>query len=114
MDEDPVLRSSRREALIAGGVFVLGLCYVVGMSLWLGYDQSQPVTFVWGFPRWVFLAVVVPWVGSLVISVIFAYGIMQDEDLGAESEAPDALTEPDRFSKGPMDQEPALGNDADA
>lgn len=89
MYDDPVLRSSRREALFAGGFFVVALAYVVGMSLWLGYDQAEPVVFVLGFPRWVFWGVVVPWVGCLVVSTVFAYAIMKDEDLGAETDAPD-------------------------
>ena len=89
--EDPVLRSSRREAIV---VFVTWLCamtYTVTYCYHYGYGQSlDDLKFVFGIPDWVFWGIVVPWGVCSIVAYWFSYRFMQDEDLGKELEESDA------------------------
>lgn len=80
---DPVHASASREVIVVGAIWVAAATATVGVSGWLGYGRDpQSLTFVLGFPDWVFWGVVVPWFGSLAASLTFALFIMTDEDLG--------------------------------
>jgi hypothetical protein len=83
--EDPVLRSSRREALLVFLVWALALTYTVTYCYRNGYDRD-PATlcYIWGFPDWVFWGILAPWFGCLLFSYLFGYFIMKDADLGTE------------------------------
>lgn len=82
-DEDRLLKNSRREALVVLAAFVVCLAYTVTYCKLYGYGRPiEELTFVWGFPDWVFWGIVVPWTASLVFSIWFAFGYMQDEHLG--------------------------------
>jgi uncharacterized membrane protein YhdT len=83
--EDPVLRSSRREAIIVAINFVAAIGFTIGYCRLHGYySGKEGIQFVYGFPSWVFWGVIVPWLVCVVFSFIFAALIMRDEDLGED------------------------------
>lgn len=92
---DPLVSSSRREALFAVAVWFAATAYTVGYCAAFGYEQPiSELTFVWGFPSWVFWGIVAPWTASTVVSIWFAARSMRDDPLGADaSEASDGLAE---------------------
>ena len=82
---DPVLVSSRREALVIGVLFVVAMTYTVTVCAVMGYNRD-PATlkFVLGFPDWIFWGIVLPWAVCVVASLILGSIFMKDEDLGEE------------------------------
>ena len=61
-NEDPVVATGRREAVVVLTLFLIALTYTVGYCAWQGYKRSlDELTFVFGFPDWVFWGVVLPW-----------------------------------------------------
>jgi hypothetical protein len=85
--EDPVLRSGRREALVALVIWLTAMAYTVTYGQLYGYGRTvEDLTFVFGFPDWIFWGVVVPWATCLVVSWWFAYVFMTDESLGEDHE----------------------------
>ena len=44
------------------------------------------------FPDWVFWGIIVPWLACFVFGGIFAFGWMQDADLGEELEEDDGFS----------------------
>ena len=83
--EDPVLVSNRREALVVLAVWLTAMTYSVGYCAWFGYGRTTAdLTYVFGFPDWIFWGVVVPWVASAAISFLVATFVMRDEDLGVD------------------------------
>jgi hypothetical protein len=88
--EDPVVSTARREALLVLGVFVAALIYTVGYCYLRGYDRApESLTFVVGFPDWVFWGILAPWSVCLTFSFWFGRTFMRDTDLGASSDAGD-------------------------
>lgn len=80
--EDPLLKSARREMLAAFAVWLLALLYTMGVCLTWGYHRDpQTLTYVLGFPDWVFWGIIVPWGTCTLISGWFAFGFMTDESL---------------------------------
>ncbi|MDA0831882.1 MAG: DUF997 family protein [Planctomycetota bacterium] len=85
--DDPVLVSSRREASIVLIVFLISLVWTVLASNYLGYDRKkEDLEYVFGFPDWIFWAIIVPWGSCIVFSFIFGAFFVRDEDLGQELE----------------------------
>ncbi|MGE3314496.1 MAG: DUF997 family protein [Planctomycetaceae bacterium] len=83
--EDPVLTSSRREAIIVAVNFVIAISYTIGYCALYAYKgTAADLKFVLGFPEWVFWGVIVPWGACVLFSTIFASLIMRDEDLGED------------------------------
>lgn len=83
--EDPVVRSSRREAIITGITFLAALAWTVGYCGMYGYGRKvADLKFVFGLPDWIFWGVVFPWSVCIIFSIIFGAFVMGDEDLGAE------------------------------
>ncbi|WLD09994.1 DUF997 family protein [Planctellipticum variicoloris] len=81
--EDPVLTSSRREMLVAFGIWLTATVYSLSYCGLYGYNRDPAsLKFVFGFPDWIFWGVVFPWGLCTVASGIFAFGFMRDEDLG--------------------------------
>jgi hypothetical protein len=90
--EDPLLRSARREAYVAFGLWVAALVYSVTYCGLRGYGRTaDDLTFVFGFPDWVFWGIVLPWCLCTALSIAFAYGFMTDEPL--EEDPPEVLAE---------------------
>ena len=85
--EDPVLTSSRREALIVFAIFLVAITYTVSYCSGHAYNRTaEDLTYVLGFPDWVFWGIVVPWLACVAISIFFGARFMRDEDLGQEPE----------------------------
>lgn len=80
--ELPLLRSARREALAAFGIWLVATVYSVGYCYLYGYNRSpESLTFVLGFPDWVFWGIIVPWGVCTIGATIFAFWFMTDEEL---------------------------------
>lgn len=89
--EDPVLRSSRREALFVLLMWLGALSYTIAYCSRFGYQRSlDSLTFILGFPDWVFWGVIAPWAVCLLVSFGFATWVMRDEDLEADPVGQDA------------------------
>jgi hypothetical protein len=85
--DDPVLVSARREALLVFFIWVAALSYTITYCYTQGYNRPlESLTFVFGIPDWVFWGIIVPWMVCLLASWIFSYVLMTDADLGSEIE----------------------------
>jgi hypothetical protein len=85
--EASTLRSSRREAWVVLAIWIAAMTYTVGYCTQNAYGRTwDEITFVLGFPDWVFWGILVPWSACLVASVWFAFGFMTDESLGPPDE----------------------------
>jgi hypothetical protein len=89
--EDPVVTSSRREALMATSLWVVAGVYSVTYCYMHGYNRTldpklSDMKFYFGWPDWVFWGVVVPWLVCVVLSTIFAFFIMSDGKLADDLE----------------------------
>ena len=104
--EDPLLHSARREALIVFGVWLAAMVYTVTYCAWRGYGRSiEDLTYVCGFPDWVFWGIVAPWCACTLVSLWFAYHVMTDDPLG--DEVPDTFDAVDAvFPNGPSAGKP--------
>lgn len=81
--EDPVVWTGRREALVILAIFLGAIIYTVTYCYLHGYHRApQTLTFIIGFPDWVFWGVVTPWFVCLLLSYWFGYLFMQDANLG--------------------------------
>lgn len=87
--EDPLLKSARREALICIVVWLIATTYSV-MYCWIygSHRSLDSLTFVLGFPDWIFYGVIVPWLACTAFSSWFCLFYMRDEDLGEAAEIP--------------------------
>jgi hypothetical protein len=83
--ENRVLRHSRREALLALVIWLAAMSFTVGYCARHAYGRDpSDLSFVMGFPDWVFWGIVVPWVACVVVSWWFAVFFMGDEPLDPE------------------------------
>jgi Protein of unknown function (DUF997) len=81
--EDPVLTSSRREAWLVFGIWLLACLYSIGVCYRLGYGRdADTLTYLLGFPDWIFWGVVTPWTVCTAICFVMAYFVITDDDLG--------------------------------
>jgi Protein of unknown function (DUF997) len=88
--ESPLLRGARREALVVLAWWLTTLVFTVGYCYRYGYGRTlDDLTFVCGFPDWVFWGIVVPWVACFLFSTAFALFFMQDTPLGDDAEEGD-------------------------
>lgn len=90
---DPVVRNSRREAIIIGLVWLASTLFCCFYSWWFGYGSaehpltSQDVRPIWGIPSWAFWGYIVPWVVCALFTIWFAGFYMVDDDLGRDHAA---------------------------
>jgi hypothetical protein len=83
--EDPILRSSRREALVVLALWTVACVYSLSVSFSFGYQRDpDSLTFVLGVPDWVFWGVLVPWIACTAASFWVSHYLIADEDLGQE------------------------------
>ena len=83
-NELPLLKSARREAIAAFGIWLTATLYSIGYCYLFGYGRApESLTFVLGFPDWVFWGIVLPWGICTIVSTAFAFWFMKDEDLPA-------------------------------
>lgn len=81
-NEHPLLAPARREAIASLIIWFLTTVYCVGYCWKYGYGRDpETLTFILGFPDWIFWGIVVPWGVCTVISGLFAFCYMQDADL---------------------------------
>lgn len=86
-EEDPLLRSSRREMRVALIFWAVFATWVVGAGKWLAYqklEDGELIQTVMGVPSWVFWVVVLPWIVATVFTIGFATFYMKDHDLENE------------------------------
>jgi Protein of unknown function (DUF997) len=99
---DPLLASARREAVFTATVFALALTYTVVYCGRYGYERPiEELTFVLGFPDWIFWGIVVPWLSAFVVSSAFALWFMTDEPFGED--VGDEWADDDGISARPSD-----------
>ena len=80
--ELPLLKSARREVFAAMAIWLTATVYSVGYCTLNGYGRDpKTLTYVLGFPDWVFWGVVLPWGTCTIVSSLFAFLFMKDEDL---------------------------------
>lgn len=84
--EDPVVTSSRREAIWTTLLWAAALAYSVGYCYMHGYNRPLDreltgMKFYFGWPDWIFFGIVVPWLVCVVISTLFAFLYMRDGKL---------------------------------
>lgn len=90
VNEDPVVRSARREAVTALVIWLGAMTYTVGYCWRYAYGRAaEDVTLIYGVPDWVLWGIAAPWAVCVVICWWFAYRFMSDQPLGAEAEPPD-------------------------
>jgi hypothetical protein len=81
-----LLKSARREAVWTLAVWLGTLTYTVGYCARYGYDRKpDDLTFVLGFPDWVFWGIVVPWGVCYLISALFAFVLIEDAVLADDA-----------------------------
>ena len=91
--EDPVLASARREAFVVLAIWLAACIYSIGVSYHMGYGRDvATLTYVFGFPDWIFWGVVVPWTVCTVLSFLLSYFLIRDEDLGDEQSEESFMT----------------------
>jgi hypothetical protein len=84
-NEDPVLTSSRREALITFAIWLMACIYSISVCYRYGYGRDvTTLTYVLGFPDWIFYGVVLPWTICTVLCFVMAYCVIADAELGEE------------------------------
>ncbi len=87
---DPLVASSKREALFAASLWLAATIYTVGYCSLFGYQRAaDDLKFVMGIPDWVFWGIVAPWTFCTIVSIWFAMRCMRDDPLGD-----DAATDP--------------------
>jgi hypothetical protein len=85
--EDPLVKSARREALVVTAFFLAAMAYTLTYCGINGYNRdSDSIQLVFGFPDWVFWGVIVPWVVSTIVSVVYALVFITDDPLGEAAE----------------------------
>jgi hypothetical protein len=91
--EDPVLRHSRREAIIIFLAWLAATVYCCTYSYLYGYIREgrplgpEDVRPILGMPSWVFWGFMVPWGVCALFTVWFAGFYMKDDDLGSDHAA---------------------------
>ena len=81
--EDPVLRSSRREAIVVFCIWLVACAYTVGYCYTFGYNREpDSLRFVAGLPDWVFWGILVPWTACSLLSFWVSNFLIADDDLG--------------------------------
>lgn len=86
---DPAFLRARREMLVVLALFGLALAWTIGFCYWLGYDTTDPesapsVSLVLGFPIWVLVGIVLPWLVIDVVAIWFCFYFLSDDSLAEE------------------------------
>lgn len=90
--QDPVVSSSFREALLVISIWLIAMAWTITVCYRMGYNRPvAELTFVYGFPDWVFWGIVVPWCACTLISCLFSAFLFRDGHLGEDVENADDL-----------------------
>jgi hypothetical protein len=102
--EDPIVSTSRREALVFLVLWGATLAYTVGYCYTHGYDRGTDgfdrkldasldgMAFFFGWPDWVFWGIFVPWCVCAGLSILIATIVMRDAPLGEDVDEDEVLT----------------------
>lgn len=86
-NEDPLVTSSRREAIIVTAFFLAAMAYTLIYCGLYGYGEQAVITpLVFGFPHWIFYGVIIPWVICTIVSITYAAVFITDDPLGEAAE----------------------------
>ncbi len=91
-EEDPLLRSSRREMKVVIAFALVFAIWSVGYCALNAYDkpaEGEPISLGMGMPSWVFWGVILPWGVAALFTVWFATGFMKDHVLDDHAERED-------------------------
>jgi hypothetical protein len=90
-DDDPLLKSARREAGVTLCIFLAALAYTIGYCTLKGYDAApEGLELVLGVPSWVMWGVFAPWGVCTLFHCWFSMAFMQDHKLEDPAAPPDA------------------------
>ena len=95
----PVYLHARREMLFIVAIYLCALlwtvpyCYLNGFSDQPEDFSAEKLELVLGMPSWVFWGVVTPWLAANVVTTIFCFCFMKDDDLGPAHEDADLAEE---------------------
>jgi hypothetical protein len=87
---DPVLRNSRREAIVIALAWLISTVYSCGYCYLFGYSRPdrplgpQDIHPILGMPSWVFWGIMAPWAVASLFTFWFAGFVMKDDDLGKD------------------------------
>ncbi|HUE72140.1 MAG TPA: DUF997 family protein [Pirellulaceae bacterium] len=88
---DPILQSAWREALTVFGTWGVALVWSFGYCAWFAYpgrdnmaEAAGKLTYVFGFPSWVFWGIVLPWLCCVAASFVLSRFVITDADLGMD------------------------------
>ena len=85
---DPTLRQGKREAILILSIWLVALCYTVGVCWWMGYDRDPAdLKLIFGIPDWVLIGILVPWIAMVPVSAWISFGFMPDETTDADTSA---------------------------
>jgi len=107
-DEDPLLRSARREMKVAVLFWVFFATWAIGLGKLLAYQkpaEGEMISMILGMPSWVFWVVMLPWFLATVFTLWFAMSFMKDHDLLADS----GMSEMDEAAKGKQESKAQEG-----
>ncbi|MBX7167581.1 MAG: YhdT family protein [Pirellulales bacterium] len=77
--EDPVVTQGRREMLFSLVMTFAAMGYSITYCVRHGYRRSiDDLTFVLGFPDWVFWGIVVPWLVCVAVGIWMAFFFIGD------------------------------------
>ena len=80
-----LVRTAAREAVATLLVWLATLLWTVGYSYTYGYNRPvESLTFVLGFPDWIFWGVMLPWFVCFLVSALFAFVVIKDAPLGGD------------------------------
>ncbi len=90
--QDPVVSSSFREAIVVISVWFIAMIWTISVCYSMGYNRPvEDLKFVYGFPDWVFWGIVVPWCTCTVVSCLFSALLFREGALGEDVENTDDL-----------------------
>lgn len=84
-------RQTRREMIVMLGAWLTFFVWTgVCGALLSRFEPGEEVATLFGFPRWAFIGIVIPWLLANVFIFWFAGCFMKDTNLGPGSEESDA------------------------
>ena len=86
-NEDPLVKSSRREVAIVSVMLLTAMAYTMIYCGPYGYGRHAVLKpLVFGFPNRIFYAVFVPWVVCTAVSIVYALVFITADPLGEAAE----------------------------
>lgn len=72
-------RRSRREAIVAGAIWLVFAVWTVGVSYEMGYLHNDYSTLL-GIPSWIVWGLLLPWTAAFVVNSVFAFWYLRGDD----------------------------------